>query len=484
MCTGFVGGACPSRIGQTWGEVLARRHESRAPRGDERERRQVGPLRAKAGALCAQRPTRQVLAVPLEGVVRTSGIEAHLQLQLDGIRRQIRPLASCSGVRSYLRFAQRLGWSKQRFLPEDRGVMVNNLCLYALDAVQAYSWAVGAVMWNKKAIAPSSLSSYLTRIAKWYHQESGQGPRVHLEDDVKNVVKILVEAFPQGSRQKEGFTVGMVRRLVSAVRAKGGADALMWEALVTTSWLGLFRPGECVVATQGGFDAASNPTMANVEFHDDAGRIWDFDEGRVPTFIRFVVKKSKTDQDRVMRDVHIGATGDASLCAVSAMWNYVRALPRNDAAPLFRFASGPAVTYQSWYVQLMLLLDAVGLERCRYGAHSFRIGGAQALAAAGRSITYIMAYGRWTCTASVLRYVKTPDFMRQMDAADMVMAQVEHPWQHVLSFPDSSRSVSDQLWCARQMVHTRCHLGHSCRVAHDGVGGGGTKGATHHGDGA
>ena len=51
--------------------------------------------------------------------------------------------------------------------------------------------------------------------------------------------------------------------------------------------------------------------------------------------------------------------------------------------------------------------------------------GAQALAAAGKSVTYIMAYGRWRCVQSVMRYVRAPDFVRLRDAVDMVSASTE-----------------------------------------------------------
>ena len=62
-------------------------------------------------------------------------------------------------------------------------------------------------------------------------------------------------------------------------------------------------------------------------------------------------------------------------------------------------------------------------EECEeYGGHSFRIGAAQALALAGRSMEYTMAMGRWRCTESVLTYVRVPTQIRVLDIRDMVMA--------------------------------------------------------------
>ena len=61
-------------------------------------------------------------------------------------------------------------------------------------------------------------------------------------------------------------------------------------------------------------------------------------------------------------------------------------------------------------------------ERDGYAGHSFRIGAAQALALAGRSMEYTMAMGRWRCMESVLTYVHTPTQMRVQDIRDMVAA--------------------------------------------------------------
>lgn len=229
----------------------------------------------------------------------------------------------------------------------------------------------------------------------------------------------------------------------------------MWEAAFTLAWFGMLRPGECVASTRGGFDAASNPTQVSVEFFGLDGRMVP-GQGGVPSHMKFVVRKSKTDQDRLTKDVFIGATGDTGLCAVSAMWAYAATQPRMHSRPLFMMSSGSPVTYRDLYVRLVIGVAAIGLERRRFGAHSFRIGGAQALAAAGRSIPYIMAYGRWTCTESVLRYVKTPEYMRRMDAVDMVQAQTEHPWQHVLQADRETNGLNGELWCARQMAFPTC----------------------------
>ena len=53
------------------------------------------------------------------------------------------------------------------------------------------------------------------------------------------------------------------------------------------------------------------------------------------------------------------------------------------------------------------------------------------MAAAGRSITYIMSYGRWRCTESVLRYVKTPLYIRMLDAQHMAASTTQTKWDGI-----------------------------------------------------
>ena len=54
-----------------------------------------------------------------------------------------------------------------------------------------------------------------------------------------------------------------------------------------------------------------------------------------------------------------------------------------------------------------------------YGLHSFRVGGAQAMALAGAPIMSIMAHGRWKTMESVARYIENPEHIASQMAARM-----------------------------------------------------------------
>ena len=168
------------------------------------------------------------------------------------------------------------------------------------------------------------------------------------------------------------------------------------------------------------------------------------------------MKHSKTDQERLTKDVLIGPSNE-DLCALTAMWRYMSSRPNRDAAaPLFTSTQG-AITYAAMRRCLASCLQRLGLQPTQFGGHSFRIGGAQALAASGRSVMYIMSYGRWRCPQSVLRYVTTPEFIRALDAPAMTTALVDAPWadvQHAIAQHYDRQSMSEKLWTAPCMVQT------------------------------
>ena len=68
-----------------------------------------------------------------------------------------------------------------------------------------------------------------------------------------------------------------------------------------------------------------------------------------------------------------------------------------------------------------------------YSLHNFRVGGAQALALAGRSVFYIMGRGRWKTTESVSRYVAPPSDTQCSDARAMSTTIIRRPHARAMS---------------------------------------------------
>ena len=106
----------------------------------------------------------------------------------------------------------------------------------------------------------------------------------------------------------------------------------------------------------------------------------------------------------------VGRTG-GGYCPVGCMARYIKNQKPGRDGPLF-----PGMRYRT---MLTVMRKMIGRNKKLYGLHSFRVGGAQALALAGRSYEYIMAKGRWKHVESVIRYVETPVEIKASDATAM-----------------------------------------------------------------
>jgi len=131
------------------------------------------------------------------------------------------------------------------------------------------------------------------------------------------------------------------------------------------------------------------------------------------------VKQSKTDHQRMGAGLTLGATTDKTICPVEYMQQYLRHHKPPADGPLY-----PGLQYRT---MLKTTRDLIKRDPELYGLHSFRVGGAQALALSGRSFEYIMAKGRWKHLESVIRYVETPMHIRIRDSQMMTQAQRTAP---------------------------------------------------------
>ena len=118
------------------------------------------------------------------------------------------------------------------------------------------------------------------------------------------------------------------------------------------------------------------------------------------------MKRSKTDPFRNGCTLTL-ARPTTSICAVMAMKDYVLQHQPPLAGPLFTFTSGKGLTRSSLTQQRRAVLQLCGIQPLHYFSHSFRIGAANTVAAAGIPAWLIKLLGRWSsdCYES---YIKTP----------------------------------------------------------------------------
>ena len=166
-------------------------------------------------------------------------------------------------------------------------------------------------------------------------------------------------------------------------------DALALWAAFSSAFFGLLRSSEYSCPSSSTFSAASL-LGAHLSFAPDNSAASLF------------LPKSKTD--RFARGAHISLFAVPSpLCPVSALWHFSRIRRYSAGLPLFTLDDGHFLTRD---LVVSVLRSAFPTEP-NLNTHSFRIGGASALAEAGVPEYVIQAMGRWS-SDSFLRYIRTP----------------------------------------------------------------------------
>ena len=185
------------------------------------------------------------------------------------------------------------------------------------------------------------------------------------------------------------------------------------RAAFTLAWFALLRPTEYML-TPGHptFDPSRHMRASDIQFYNGATPV-TARQAREATHMTVNIKQSKTDWQRLGAMMTIGSTGGPN-CPVRLMHEHMMhrtAGPDDAAFPGLKYAT-----------MLRVTRNMIPKDPELYGLHSFRVGGAQALALAGRTFEYIMAKGRWKHAESVIRYVETPTEVKVADAVAMTTA--------------------------------------------------------------
>ena len=166
-------------------------------------------------------------------------------------------------------------------------------------------------------------------------------------------------------------------------------DALMLWAAFTSAFFGLLRSSEY---------CSPSPTTLSpstlLRFH------LSFTTDRSSAHLFLPMSKT----DRFARGANIPFfTLQSPLCPVSALWHFARTRHISHSLPLFTLADGSFLTRDL----TANVLRAAFPYQPNVNTHSFRIGGASALATAGVPDYVIQVIGRWS-SDSFLRYIRTP----------------------------------------------------------------------------
>ncbi len=242
--------------------------------------------------------------------------------------------------------------------------------------------------------AVSTAKSYLTAIYS-FNMRLGFEPYHKEFRALPNLVQAMKRKLGLGKRRERlPITVDVLVAFRNCMDMSRADHAMLW-AMFTTAFLGVLRSGE--LAPKSLTVTQAVPRIASIAF-TGSGR----DE-----YMSFKLVVSKSDPFRRTVTVHIGKTGH-TVCAVAAMkhWLSFRGKAACDDY-LFVHADGQPFLYNDLLFIIKSLATIAGVPSPeKYSGHSFRSGGATALANAGVPLYRIKLMGRWLSDAYEL-YVRT-----------------------------------------------------------------------------
>ena len=248
-----------------------------------------------------------------------------------------------------------------------------------------------------ESVSPRTLRIYLASVLK-LATELGCPTSFDSHSFVSRVLKGATLIFGSTNREpRRPVTMALLRRFKPLLDLRRHDDRMIWAAF-TIAVFGLFRSGEIALPPAVKTTDSRCLRRSAVSF--------DWIEGR--RTIKLVLRASKTDSARRGVTIRIGPTG-REVCPVEALSVYLQSrdslLFAGADSPLFVFSDGQVLTQKSLTFLLHTLLRSVGMSTEGFSGHSFRVGGASELAAAGVPAHIIQKAGRWASN-TFLEYLR------------------------------------------------------------------------------
>ena len=241
-------------------------------------------------------------------------------------------------------------------------------------------------------VSYKTIKVYLSAVQFWSKMQGGGV----LLKDMQRLHYVLL-----GIRRSQGGNFGrairppvtwvMLQQICAfLVRSETPFDRDMLTAAMLLAYFGLLRVSEYTCPGPAIYDNTVHLSVSDVQVRWDRG------------FALITIKQSKTDPFREGVQIRISVLGHY-LCPVHAL---VRFLFRRGPSPgpLFIFQNGAFLTRERVSDILVRALPNVP----NINTHSFRRGGASALAAAGTPDHVIQVMGRWKSDAFT-KYIELPD---------------------------------------------------------------------------
>ena len=172
----------------------------------------------------------------------------------------------------------------------------------------------------------------------------------------------------------------------------------MFIAAINLAFFGFLRCGEFTTTACPDLKQAQHLCMKNIVVYPS------FDQ---PTSMRVHLKYSKTDPFGHGHTLPLFVTGHKT-CPVMAMHTYFNMRGFCPESPLFVLADNRPLTHTAFITMLRAVSGKLGLDSTLYAGHSFRIGAATTVAAAGLPDWLIQALGGPQVVLSLLSQFVSP----------------------------------------------------------------------------
>ena len=242
-----------------------------------------------------------------------------------------------------------------------------------------------------RGISVKSAANYWSAVQGWHSRTHGVkiGAGIKFErlpEMLKGLRRVLGE---QPSRVRRGIAPQALRRAMDMCLDPRDPKHANIRAALATAFLGLLRSSEFAVDPGKVFDWKRMVTRADIV-------------ELVDTRMTLMIAPCKN-----MRHISgktcalvIGAGGEF-IDAVAEMQNLLRVDPLRPGedprkVPLFRVAGYEPLRTDAVLAITRQLMSSIGENPDQFGTHSYRIGGATALFAAGADETVIRTMGRWS----------------------------------------------------------------------------------------
>jgi hypothetical protein len=247
---------------------------------------------------------------------------------------------------------------------------------------------------EERGIDPETARKYVSGVQAWHERRFG----IRLAGGLKMarlpaMLKGMVRK--QGGRRprklRKGVRPRTLRRAMARCLGGDSAAEANWVAALSVGFCGLLRGAELGLGPRKRWSAVECLTRADVSFRTRRGR-------RCVVLMMRPCKNDKVEQGKTVPLLLAG--GGRYLDPVAALERLFALDPVPEEmkarTPLFREASGAALTTRRIRAVVKALMAEVGEDPTLFGAHSLRIGGATAALAKGVPAVVIRTMGRWS----------------------------------------------------------------------------------------